>query len=139
MNIKSFFLPNFHNKRPTYFLILLSHQQSPAPPPTCSGSLQGLPQNVQQQPQSHQQESLCAEMARELCRALRCRAPSRRRRACEKCSTHVISYHPSDNPTPTSINGMRTQVSPHYLLFTFFLHFTFYITYYLNLHLNNNY
>ncbi|XP_033226294.1 glutamate receptor ionotropic, kainate 2-like isoform X2 [Belonocnema kinseyi] len=86
-------------------------QQSPVPPPTCSGSLQGLPQNVQQQPPSHQQESLCAEMARELCRALRCRAPSRRRRACEKCSTHVISYHPSDNPTPTPINGIRTQTS----------------------------
>lgn len=87
-------------------------QHSPAPPPTCSGSLQGLPQNVQQQPQSHhQQESLCAEMARELCRALRCRAPSRRRRACEKCSTHVISYHHSDNPTPTPINGIRTQTT----------------------------
>ncbi|XP_051161373.1 glutamate receptor ionotropic, kainate 2-like [Leptopilina boulardi] len=87
-------------------------QHLPAPPPTCSGSLQGLPQNVQQQPQSHhQQESLCAEMARELCRALRCRAPSRRRRACEKCSTHVISYHRSDNPTPTPINGIRTQTT----------------------------
>lgn len=87
-------------------------QHLPAPPPTCSGSLQGLPQNVQQQPQSHhQQESLCAEMARELCRALRCRAPSRRRKACEKCSTHVISYHHSDNPTPTPINGIRTQTT----------------------------
>lgn len=82
--------------------------------PTCSGSLQGISQTVQQQhqqqqQQNQQQESLCSEMARELCRALRCHASSRRRRACEKCSTHGIGY-PPDNPTATPINGMRSQV-----------------------------
>ncbi|XP_018054302.1 PREDICTED: glutamate receptor ionotropic, kainate 2-like [Atta colombica] len=56
------------------------------------------------------ERSLCSEMARELCRALRCRASSRRRRTCDKCSTHVIGYSP-DNPTATPVNGMRSQRS----------------------------
>ncbi|XP_011303607.1 glutamate receptor ionotropic, kainate 2 isoform X4 [Fopius arisanus] len=77
------------------------------PPPTCSGSLQTVTQNPQQQ-NSNNQESLCSEMARELCRALRCRASSRRRKACEKCSTHVVGYT-LDNPTATPLNGMRSQ------------------------------
>ncbi|XP_024938377.1 glutamate receptor ionotropic, kainate 2 isoform X3 [Cephus cinctus] len=89
-------------------------RQTPPMPPTCSGSLQGIPQvqqqQQQQQQQNHQQESLCAEMARELCLALRCHASSRRRRACEKCSSHVIGY-PADNPSATPINGMRSQRS----------------------------
>ncbi|XP_015110641.1 glutamate receptor ionotropic, kainate 2 [Diachasma alloeum] len=76
------------------------------PPPTCSGSLQTVSQNPQQQ--NSNQESLCSEMARELCRALRCRASSRRRKACEKCSTHVVGYT-LDNPTATPLNGMRSQ------------------------------
>ncbi|XP_011878966.1 PREDICTED: glutamate receptor ionotropic, kainate 2-like isoform X3 [Vollenhovia emeryi] len=94
-------------------------QRPPVPPPT-SGSLQGISQTVQQQQQQQcqqqhqqqpsQQESLCSEMARELCRALRCRASSRRRRTCDKCSTHVIGY-PPDNPTATPVNGMRSQRS----------------------------
>ncbi|XP_018356572.1 PREDICTED: glutamate receptor ionotropic, kainate 2-like [Trachymyrmex septentrionalis] len=90
------------------------------PTPT-SSSLQGISQAVQQQQQQqqcqqqhqqppNQQESLCSEMARELCRALRCRASSRRRRTCDKCSTHVIGYSP-DNPTATPVNGMRSQRS----------------------------
>ncbi|XP_032687018.1 glutamate receptor ionotropic, kainate 2-like isoform X2 [Odontomachus brunneus] len=102
-------------------------QRSPMPIPT-TGSLQGISQAVQQQQQqqqqqqcqqphqqqqqpNQQQESLCSEMARELCRALRCHASSRRRRrTCDKCSTHVIGY-PPDNPTATPINGMRSQRS----------------------------
>ncbi|XP_026670138.1 glutamate receptor ionotropic, kainate 2-like isoform X3 [Ceratina calcarata] len=89
-----------------------------------SDPLQGISQSVQQQQQQpqqqeeqqqnqqhqHHQESLCSEMARELCRALRCNASSRRRRACEKCSTHVLGYTP-DNPTATPLNGMRSQRS----------------------------
>ncbi|KAK0182357.1 hypothetical protein PV327_000506 [Microctonus hyperodae] len=84
------------------------------PPSTCSSSLQGISQSLQQQQQQQQQQqnqhqdSLCTEMARELCRALRCRASSRRRQACEKCSTHVSGY-PLDNPTATPLNGMRSQ------------------------------
>ncbi|XP_018397740.1 PREDICTED: glutamate receptor ionotropic, kainate 2-like [Cyphomyrmex costatus] len=96
-------------------------QRPPIPPTSTSGSLQGISQVVQQQQQqqqcqqqhqqpSNQQESLCSEMARELCRALRCRASSRRRRTCDKCSTHVIGY-PPDNPTATPVNGMRSQRS----------------------------
>ncbi|XP_043273098.1 glutamate receptor ionotropic, kainate 2-like isoform X1 [Venturia canescens] len=81
----------------------------PAPPPTCSSSLQGIPQALQQQSQQ-QQESLCSEMARELCRALRCRALTRRRQACEKCSTHVVGFS-LDNPTATPLNGIRSQRS----------------------------
>ncbi|KAK0081871.1 hypothetical protein PV326_007462, partial [Microctonus aethiopoides] len=86
------------------------------PPSTCSSSLQGISQSLQQQQQQQQQQqnqhqdSLCTEMARELCRALRCRASSRRRQACEKCSTHVSGY-PLDNPTATPLNGMRSQVT----------------------------
>ncbi|XP_016837534.1 glutamate receptor ionotropic, kainate 2 isoform X2 [Nasonia vitripennis] len=91
-------------------------QRTPIPPPTCSGSLQGIPQAAQMQQQSQQQqESLCSEMARELCRAIRCHASSRRRKACEKCSTHVVGY-PIDNSTPTPINGrssLRLDMSPH--------------------------
>ncbi|XP_025261834.1 glutamate receptor ionotropic, kainate 2 isoform X2 [Camponotus floridanus] len=70
-------------------------------------------QSQQHQPQSQQQsnqESLCSEMAREFCRALRCHTSSRRRRTCDKCSTHVIGYSP-DNPTATPINGIRSQRS----------------------------
>ncbi|XP_048260764.1 glutamate receptor ionotropic, kainate 2-like isoform X7 [Bombus affinis] len=93
--------------------------------PICTDSLQGISQSVQQQQQqqtqqqqqqqpqqqpNQHQESLCSEMARELCRALRCHASSRRRRACEKCSTHVLGYTP-DNPTATPLNGMRSQRS----------------------------
>ncbi|XP_011061885.1 PREDICTED: glutamate receptor ionotropic, kainate 2-like isoform X3 [Acromyrmex echinatior] len=96
-------------------------QRPPVPPTPTSGSLQGISQAVQQQQQqqqcqqqhqqpSNQQESLCSEMTRELCRALRCRASSRRRRTCDKCSTHVIGYSP-DNPTATPVNGMRSQRS----------------------------
>ncbi|XP_024885054.1 glutamate receptor ionotropic, kainate 2-like isoform X3 [Temnothorax curvispinosus] len=95
-------------------------QRPPVPPTPTSGSLQGISQTVQQQQQQqcqqqhqqqpNQQESLCSEMARELCRALRCRASSRRRRTCDKCSTHVIGY-PPDNPTATPVNGMRSQRS----------------------------
>ncbi|XP_018309331.1 glutamate receptor ionotropic, kainate 2 isoform X2 [Mycetomoellerius zeteki] len=96
-------------------------QRPPVPPTPISGSLQGISQAVQQQQQQqqcqqqhqqppNQQESLCSEMARELCRALRCRASSRRRRTCDKCSTHVIGYSP-DNPTATPVNGMRSQRS----------------------------
>ncbi|XP_011169100.1 glutamate receptor ionotropic, kainate 2 isoform X2 [Solenopsis invicta] len=95
-------------------------QRPPVPPTPTSGSLQGISQAVQQQQQQQcqqqhqqqpsQQESLCSEMARELCRALRCRASSRRRRTCDKCSTHVIGY-PPDNPTATPVNGMRSQRS----------------------------
>ncbi|CAD1470213.1 unnamed protein product, partial [Heterotrigona itama] len=98
--------------------------RAPISTPACSDSLQGISQSVQQQQQQQtqqqqqqqqqqanqqqQQESLCSEMARELCRALRCHASSRRRRACEKCSTHVLAY-PPDNPTATPLNGMRSQ------------------------------
>ncbi|XP_012543074.1 glutamate receptor ionotropic, kainate 2 isoform X1 [Monomorium pharaonis] len=99
-------------------------QRPPVPSTPTSGSLQGISQVVQQQQQQqqqqqcqqqhqqqpNQQESLCSEMARELCRALRCRASSRRRRTCDKCSTHVIGY-PPDNPTATPVNGMRSQRS----------------------------
>ncbi|XP_074105438.1 glutamate receptor ionotropic, kainate 2 isoform X2 [Cotesia typhae] len=81
---------------------------SAQPPPTCSGSLQAIPQSMQQQNQ--QQESLCTEMMRELYRALRCRSSSQRRRACEKCSTHVVGY-PLDNISATPFNGMRSQQS----------------------------
>ncbi|KAI4480119.1 hypothetical protein M0804_010480 [Polistes exclamans] len=101
-----------------------AERRGPIAMPTCSGSLQGISQTVQQQQQqqqqqtnqqnqqqNQQQESLCSEMARELCRALRCHASSRRRRACEKCSTHVIGYPPDNNPTATPINGMRSQRS----------------------------
>ncbi|XP_076174865.1 glutamate receptor ionotropic, kainate 2 isoform X2 [Ptiloglossa arizonensis] len=97
-----------------------AERRAPVPTPACSGSLQGISQSVQQQQQQlapqqqqrqqPQQESLCSEMARELCRALRCHASSRRRRACEKCSTHVLGY-PPDNPTATPLNGMRSQRS----------------------------
>ncbi|XP_054002683.1 glutamate receptor ionotropic, kainate 2 isoform X5 [Hylaeus anthracinus] len=99
-----------------------AERRAPVPTPACSGSLQGISQSVQQQQQQQQapqqqqqqqqqqQESLCSEMARELCRALRCHASSRRRRACEKCSTHVLGY-PPDNPTATPLNGMRSQRS----------------------------
>ncbi|XP_012276449.1 glutamate receptor ionotropic, kainate 2 [Orussus abietinus] len=86
-----------------------AERQRATAPPTCSGSLQGIPQ-VSQQHQQHHQESLCSEMARELCLALRCHASSRRRRACEKCSTHAVGY-PQENPTATPINGMRSQRS----------------------------
>ncbi|XP_061929625.1 glutamate receptor ionotropic, kainate 2 isoform X1 [Apis cerana] len=95
-------------------------QRAPVSIPICSDSLQGISQSVQQQTQqqsqqqqqqpNQQQESLCSEMARELCRALRCHASSRRRRTCEKCSTHVLGY-PPDNPTATPLNGMRSQRS----------------------------
>ncbi|XP_050461839.1 glutamate receptor ionotropic, kainate 2-like isoform X6 [Cataglyphis hispanica] len=98
-------------------------QRPPIPSTPISGSLQGISQAVQQQQQqqqqcqhpqqqqtNQQQESLCSEMARELCRALRCHASSRRRRTCDKCSTHVIGY-PPDNPTATPINGIRSQRS----------------------------
>ncbi|KAL0110153.1 hypothetical protein PUN28_013655 [Cardiocondyla obscurior] len=96
-------------------------QRPPVPSTPTSGSLQGISQAVQQQQQqqcqqqhqqqqSNQQESLCSEMARELCRTLRCRASARRRRTCDKCSTHVIGY-PPDNPTATPVNGMRSQRS----------------------------
>ncbi|XP_011696326.1 PREDICTED: glutamate receptor ionotropic, kainate 2-like isoform X1 [Wasmannia auropunctata] len=99
-------------------------QRLPVPTTPTSGSLQGISQAVQQQQQQqqqqqcqqqhqqppNQQESLCSEMARELCRALRCRASSRRRRTCDKCSSHVIGY-PPDNPTATPVNGMRSQRS----------------------------
>ncbi|XP_072754898.1 glutamate receptor ionotropic, kainate 2 isoform X1 [Anoplolepis gracilipes] len=100
-------------------------QRPPIPSTPTSGSLQGISQAVQQQQQqqqqqqcqqqhqqqsNQQQESLCSEMARELCRALRCHASSRRRRTCDKCSTHVIGY-PPDNPTATPINGIRSQRS----------------------------
>ncbi|XP_057339216.1 glutamate receptor ionotropic, kainate 2-like isoform X6 [Microplitis mediator] len=78
------------------------------PPPTCSGSLQAIPQSMQQQNQ--QQESLCTEMMRELYHALRCRPSSHRRRACEKCLTHVVGY-PLDNFTTAPFNGMRSQQS----------------------------
>ncbi|XP_057339211.1 glutamate receptor ionotropic, kainate 1-like isoform X2 [Microplitis mediator] len=78
------------------------------PPPTCSGSLQAIPQSMQQQNQ--QQESLCTEMMRELYHALRCRPSSHRRRACEKCLTHVVGY-PLDNFTTAPFNGMRSQSS----------------------------
>ncbi|XP_015191007.1 PREDICTED: glutamate receptor ionotropic, kainate 2-like isoform X3 [Polistes dominula] len=111
-----------------------AERRGPIAMPTCSGSLQGISQTVQQQQQQQQQlhqqqqqqqqqtnqqnhqqqqqqESLCSEMARELCRALRCHASSRRRRACEKCSTHVIGYPQDNNPTATPINGMRSQRS----------------------------
>ncbi|XP_076628916.1 glutamate receptor ionotropic, kainate 2 isoform X2 [Colletes latitarsis] len=96
-----------------------AERRATASTPDCSGSLQGISQSVQQQQQQQQpsqqqqqqqQESLCSEMARELCRALRCHASSRRRRACEKCSTHVLGY-PPDNPTATPLNGMRSQRS----------------------------
>ncbi|XP_033335408.1 glutamate receptor ionotropic, kainate 2 isoform X2 [Megalopta genalis] len=99
-----------------------AERRAPISTPTGSGSLQGISQSVQQQQQqqqtpqqqqqqqNQQQESLCSEMARELCRALRCHASSRRRRACEKCTTHVIGY-PQDNPTATPLNGMRSQRS----------------------------
>ncbi|XP_076288947.1 glutamate receptor ionotropic, kainate 2 isoform X10 [Lasioglossum baleicum] len=102
-----------------------AERRAPVSTPTGSGSLQGISQSVQQQQQqqqqqppgqqqqqqqNQQQESLCSEMARELCRALRCHASSRRRRACEKCTTHVIGY-PPDNPTATPLNGMRSQRS----------------------------
>ncbi|CAL1678143.1 unnamed protein product [Lasius platythorax] len=103
-------------------------QRPPIPSTPTSGSLQGISQAVQQQQQqqqqqcqqqhqhqqqqqsNQQQESLCSEVARELCRALRCHASSRRQRTCDKCSTHVIGY-PPDNPTATPINGMRSQRS----------------------------
>ncbi|XP_070160018.1 glutamate receptor ionotropic, kainate 2 isoform X5 [Polyergus mexicanus] len=97
-------------------------QRPPIPSTPTSGSLQGISQAVQQQQQqqqcqhpqpqqsNQQQESLCSEMARELCRTLRCHASSRRRRTCDKCSTHVIGYQP-DNPTATPINGIRSQRS----------------------------
>lgn len=101
-------------------------QRPPIPSTPTSGSLQGISQAVQQQQQqqqqqqcqhqhqhqqqpNQQQESLCSEVARELCRALRCHASSRRQRTCDKCSTHVIGY--PDNPTATPINGMRSQRS----------------------------
>ncbi|XP_076389983.1 glutamate receptor ionotropic, kainate 2 isoform X3 [Megachile rotundata] len=92
-----------------------AERRAPASTPVCSESLQGISQSVQQQQtqqqqQQQQQESLCSEMARELCRALRCHASSRRRRGCEKCSTHVLGY-PQDNPTATAFNGMRSQRS----------------------------
>ncbi|XP_031842259.1 glutamate receptor ionotropic, kainate 2 isoform X5 [Nomia melanderi] len=98
-----------------------AERRAPVSTPAGSGSLQGISQSVQQQQQqqqapqqqqqqNQQQESLCSEMARELCRALRCHASSRRRRACEKCSTHVIGY-PPDIPTATPLNGMRSQRS----------------------------
>lgn len=103
-------------------------QRAPVSTPICTDSLQGISQSVQQQQQqqtqqqqqqqpqqqpNQHQESLCSEMARELCRALRCHASSRRRRACEKCSTHVLGYTP-DNPTATPLNGMRSQVRCFY-------------------------
>ncbi|XP_043580328.1 glutamate receptor ionotropic, kainate 2 isoform X6 [Bombus pyrosoma] len=102
-----------------------AERRAPVPTPICTDSLQGISQSVQQQQQqqtqqqqqqqpqqqpNQHQESLCSEMARELCRALRCHASSRRRRACEKCSTHVLGYTP-DNPTATPLNGMRSQRS----------------------------
>ncbi|XP_076672008.1 glutamate receptor ionotropic, kainate 2 isoform X4 [Andrena cerasifolii] len=96
-----------------------AERRAPVSTPVRSGSLQGISQSVQQQQQqqqaqqqqqNQQQESLCSEMARELCRALRCHGSSRRRRACEKCSTHVLGY-PPDNPTATPLNGMRSQRS----------------------------
>lgn len=105
---------------PICFFMILQTQRAPVSIPICSDSLQGISQSVQQQTQqqsqqqqqqpNQQQESLCSEMARELCRALRCHASSRRRRTCEKCSTHVLGY-PPDNPTATPLNGMRSQVS----------------------------
>ncbi|XP_034173812.2 glutamate receptor ionotropic, kainate 2 isoform X3 [Osmia lignaria lignaria] len=95
-----------------------AERRAPVSTPVCLESLQGISQSVQQQQQTQQQqqqqnqqqESLCSEMARELCRALRCHASSRRRRACEKCSSHVLGY-PPDNPTATPLNGMRSQRS----------------------------
>ncbi|XP_060821555.1 glutamate receptor ionotropic, kainate 2-like isoform X7 [Bombus pascuorum] len=101
-----------------------AERRAPVSTPICTDSLQGISQSVQQQQQqqtqqqqqqqpqqpNQHQESLCSEMARELCRALRCHASSRRRRACEKCSTHVLGYTP-DNPTATPLNGMRSQRS----------------------------
>ena len=86
------------------------------PPPTCSGISQ-VEQQQQQQQDLQPQESLCAEMAREFCRAMRCcsspsAAAARRRRkeACEKCSTHTPDY-PVDDSAPTPINRARSQVS----------------------------
>lgn len=106
------------------YRILLMQQRPTIPPTPSSGSIQGISQAVQQQQQqqqrqpqhqqqqqsNQQQESLCSEMAREFCRTLRCHTSSRRRRTCDKCSTHVIGYSP-DNPTATPINGIRSQVT----------------------------
>ncbi|XP_034937013.1 glutamate receptor ionotropic, kainate 2-like isoform X2 [Chelonus insularis] len=78
------------------------------PPPTCLESLQAIPQGTQQQPQNQQSESLCTEMARELCRALRCHTSSRRRQVCGKCSTYTVGY-PLDNPATNPLNGIRSQ------------------------------
>lgn len=99
----------YSKDQPKLTISTFQQQRTPIPPPTCSGSLQGIPQAAQMQQQCQQQESLCSEMARELCRAIRCHASSRRRKACEKCSTHVVGY-PIDNSTPTPINGVRSQV-----------------------------
>ncbi|XP_023314966.1 glutamate receptor ionotropic, kainate 2-like isoform X1 [Trichogramma pretiosum] len=112
-----------------------SEHASPIPGTTsCSGSLQGISQviDAQQQQQEvaelqqQEQESLCSEMAREFCRAMRCfgggagggsgssRAARRRKKkqkdSCEKCSTHVPGY-PVDTSTPIPINGVRSQRS----------------------------
>ncbi|KAF7991156.1 hypothetical protein HCN44_002718 [Aphidius gifuensis] len=76
--------------------------------PTCSGSLQTISQIGQHNQHQHNQESLCTEMARELCRTLSCRPSSRKRKGCEKCSTHVVGYT-LDNPSVTPINGIRSQ------------------------------
>lgn len=86
---------------------LAFQEATPIPPPTCSGSLQGLPQGEVSEQDRVPQESLCSEMLRELCRALRCHASSRRRKGCEKCSTHVVGY-PIDNTIPTPINGVSS-------------------------------
>ncbi|XP_068994305.1 glutamate receptor ionotropic, kainate 2 isoform X3 [Neodiprion pinetum] len=92
-----------------------AERQRPTGPPTCSGSLQGIPQATQQQQQQQQnsnpQESLCSEMARELCLAIRCNSSKRRRRGCEKCSSNRGSGYLQENQTPTPINGMRSQRS----------------------------
>ncbi|XP_046602564.1 glutamate receptor ionotropic, kainate 2 isoform X7 [Neodiprion lecontei] len=91
-----------------------AERQRPTGPPTCSGSLQGIPQATQQQQQQQQnsnpQESLCSEMARELCLAIRCNSSKRRRRGCEKCSSNRGSGYLQENQTPTPINGMRSQI-----------------------------
>ncbi|KAJ8668853.1 hypothetical protein QAD02_000112, partial [Eretmocerus hayati] len=72
-------------------------------------------QDQQQAESQQQQESLCSEMARELCRAVRCgrssRKSRRRRRGCDKCSSHVVGY-PIDHPVMqgcTPINGLGSQ------------------------------
>ncbi|XP_058801348.1 glutamate receptor ionotropic, kainate 2-like isoform X2 [Phymastichus coffea] len=95
--------------------VSVERQSSPLAPPTRSGSLQGLPESTVASQNGQQQESLCSEMARELCRAIRCHASSRRRKACEKCSSHIVGYS-IDNTMPTPINGRNSlglEISPH--------------------------